>query len=109
MKSLVLLASYPKSGSTWLRAALESIKNGGKQIDINRNPAGTIAAADRELFDQLMGVPASDLTMAEIVWARPQVWPLLVGGGATQHWIKSHDAYLPPFSGAELPFPAPEV
>src|ERR1700761_7559616 len=100
-----VLASYPKSGSTWLRAAFESLRNGGASIDINHNPAGTVAAADRALFDRVTGMRAADLSVRDIVRSRPHVWALLSVRAQSQPWIKSHDAFLQPYIDAGVPFP----
>jgi hypothetical protein len=105
MSGFVLLASYPKSGSTWLRAVLASLRADGAAVNINRNMAGVLASADRHLFDRLMGVNASDLTAVEIAWARPHVWRHAAANGEAGAWIKTHDAFLPAYPGFEPPFP----
>jgi hypothetical protein len=108
MSGFVVLASYPKSGSTWLRAVLHSLRDGGATVDINRNLAGVVAAADRHIFDRVMGLSASDLSATEIAWARPHVWRQLAEQDAARPWIKSHDAFLPPYPGFATPLP-PEL
>jgi hypothetical protein len=40
---LYWVASYPKSGNTWMRAALTSLRRGGASIDINRLDGDLIA------------------------------------------------------------------
>ena len=36
-RGFTVLSSYPKSGNTWLRAVIESLRTGGATIDINAN------------------------------------------------------------------------
>ena len=103
MGGFVLLSSYPKSGNTWLRAILESLRTGRGEVDINGNLADTLAAADRDTFDRMMGVEASDLTAMEIAWARPRLWDLIARNDSTRPLIKMHDALLAPWPGFEPP------
>lgn len=66
MSGIVWLASYPKSGNTWLRVFLaNSLRNAETPADINALETGHIASA-RNLFEELAGVEASDLTSAQI-------------------------------------------
>ena len=69
-----MLASYPKSGNTWLRAFIESLRAGGREIDINANMAGICPAADRAIFDRHADAKSADLSLGEIIAARPEVW-----------------------------------
>lgn len=96
MSRFIWLASYPKSGNTWVRAFLESVRHDGAAIDINRL-SRVVQPAARSMLDELFGVPSSDLTPEEVLQARP---------GALQHYPsqagepslhKVHDAclYLP--------------
>ena len=63
---IVWLASYPKSGNTWMRAFLTALLNPEKSgLDINNMVPSTIASS-RQLFDEMSGVSASDLLPDEI-------------------------------------------
>jgi aryl sulfotransferase len=56
MKRIIWLASYPKSGNTWLRAFLTNYKqDAGQPADINQLDGGPIASS-RNLFDEWSGV-----------------------------------------------------
>ena len=72
MAGIIWLASYPKSGNTWLRAFLTSFQSGGQPVDINSMAGGPIASA-RKRFDDAMGVEASELTQEEIDRYRPRI------------------------------------
>jgi len=63
------LASYPKSGNTWLRIMLHSMRKGGTPIDINESPDANIL--NRAEFEEHFGIESSDLTLAEIDETRP--------------------------------------
>jgi aryl sulfotransferase len=106
MGGLIVLASYPKSGSTWLRAVVDSVNRGGGAIDINGNLAGILSGSSRRVFDYAAGLDASDLTAKEIAWARRRIWQSLAEEIAEPLWLKAHDAYLP---ACDPPYPAQAI
>ena len=90
---LVWLASYPKSGNTWVRAFLTAYQNGpGLPLDINRLDVSNHAAS-RTLFDRVIGFPASDLIPAEIDRLRPKVYRSLNREATQPLFLKVHDAW----------------
>ncbi|MBI2865665.1 MAG: sulfotransferase domain-containing protein [Chloroflexi bacterium] len=92
MKGIIWLASYPRSGNTWLRVVLSHLTE--KEWDpeeLNSLPIGH--AASRELFDDIAGVEASDLTEAQIALLRPCVYQHLVTGLEQPLFLKTHDAW----------------
>jgi len=105
VKQLVWLASYPKSGNTWVRAFLTAYKQDpGKELDIDRLDA-TIHAADRSLFDRVVGFPSSSLTPAEIDRLRPEVYRSLDAEAAAPVFCKVHDVWRRNDQGSAI-FPA---
>lgn len=88
----VWLASYPKSGNTWLRAVLSAAKSGGAP-DINNLEGGPIAAG-RHLFDDALGIASSDLTPDEVELLRPRADEVLARGGPEVLLRKVHDAFF---------------
>jgi hypothetical protein len=102
---IVWLASYPKSGNTWLRAFLSNYLSGAQQpVDINEMHVGGIASA-RLSFEELVGVESSDLTPTQIQNCRPMVYRLLAQDSETRLFIKVHDAYQLTPAGEPM-FPA---
>ena len=125
--SIVWLASYPKSGNTWLRAVLTNyLRDDGEPASINALIGGPVAS-DRETFSEIIGLDSSDLTPDEILRHRPLFHELLArelahelaglpaGGGRrpTQSagapsrerapaFVKVHDAYIHAGDGAAL-------
>ncbi|MEJ2077811.1 MAG: sulfotransferase domain-containing protein [Acidobacteriota bacterium] len=96
MTGIVWLASYPKSGNTWLRAFLMNFLDPGKRpVDINQLGAGGLVNS-RERFDLLTGVESSDLGPDEIARLRPEVNRLLCTAFAELEDVtfsKVHDAF----------------
>lgn len=93
MSNIVWLASYPKSGNTWVRIFLDNyLQNGDTPADIN-NLEDSMHAGTRELFDRLTGVESSDLTAVEIDRARPWMYRRWAEESPETLYVKVHDAY----------------
>ena len=106
MKPLVWIASYPKSGNTWMRLALSSLLNGGASVDINSfKRSGDSSSFNRTLFDDLVGMESSELTEEEILNARPGAFRLWAAEDGGPQLLKVHEAYIDT-SGGEPLFPA---
>ncbi|MCI5150341.1 MAG: sulfotransferase domain-containing protein, partial [Candidatus Electrothrix sp. MAN1_4] len=87
------LASYPKSGNTWMRILLTNYwRDGNEPADINSLDGGPIASA-RTVFDEAVGVEASDLTPSEIERLRPYVYEQVAKEQEKTLFLKVHDAY----------------
>lgn len=104
MRPLVWLASYPKSGNTWMRALVASLAAGGRPVDINALSA-VVGAADCHRFDDVFGVDSADLTDAELAGLRPRLYEALAAEASGPILIKVHDALVPTPCG-ELLAPA---
>jgi hypothetical protein len=93
MKHIVWLASYPKSGNTWLRTFLANLLHEKEDpADINRLGGGPIFSA-RAVFDNSVGIQASDLLPDEIDQLRPAVYTELSAHATDTIFMKAHDAY----------------
>jgi hypothetical protein len=90
----VWLASYPKSGNTWLRAVATAWVVPGP-VDVNAL-AGPPIASYREYFDAALGIPSSSLTFEEVDRLRPYVDEQVASEAAAPHLRKIHDSYLSP-------------
>ena len=102
----VWLASYPKSGSTWMRAVATALRRGGP-LDLDALDGGTLTAA-RAVLDAALGVPSSSLTADEVDALRPRVDELLdrERPSGHPHLRKVHDAFVLGPAGEPVVSPA---
>jgi hypothetical protein len=105
MGSILWLASYPKSGNTWMRALLTNYeRNADSPADINKLKGGPIASS-RDLFDEMIGFEASELTDVQIAQLRPVAYRRLAAEMNEASFLKVHDAWTIGPAGEPL-FPA---
>ena len=98
---IIWLASYPKSGNTWLRAFLTSyLRADSEPFSINALIGGT--PCKRIPFDEYLGSASSDMTQEEILEARPRFHVLLAEELAWPTFLKVHDACIRAPRGAAL-------
>lgn len=97
---VVWLASYPKSGNTWVRALLTAYV-GDTSIDINRLDGSVIASA-RHVFDDAVGVSSADLDPQEVERLRPHVYRHQAAAATGPLLMKVHDAYRTTSDGQPL-------
>lgn len=107
MNGIVWLASYPKSGNTWMRVFLALLVGDDRQQfdlnDINRDlHDGLFMASERTAFDQFSGLDASELLPDEIDLLRPRVYEVAARRATRPMFVKVHDAYLPTPAGEPL-------
>lgn len=114
-KKIAWLASYPKSGNTWTRILLSNLlykdhvegnsaddpkDDGVLKVDLS----GSISSS-RQRFDNLTGLPSSDLSDDEIDQLRPGLYTAFAEGVQETQFIKVHDAYHDNVDGVPI-FPA---
>jgi len=93
MGKIVWLASYPKSGNTWIRVLLTNyLRNSNTPADINRLDGGPIASA-RIWFDEWAGLEASSLNDEVIERLRPDVYRCMASEASDTLYMKVHDAW----------------
>ncbi len=109
LRRFAWLASWPKSGNTWVRCLLSNfLSKSSEPVSIN-HLIGT-PAADRKTFDTFAGVTSSHCTDAEAESLRPRVYRLqaaaaIEAGHDDLLFSKVTDAYHDTASGEPL-FPA---
>jgi len=102
MQRLVWLASYPKSGNTWVRLFLTAYTHPEREeVDINAVDVN-LHAGNRDLFDRVIGLEASDLTPAEIERFRPDVYRQLAAEAEEPLFLKVHDLWRRTPDGGSL-------
>lgn len=94
MTGFVWLASYPKSGNTWLRLALYSLLQGGAEVDFRRRLSFAPLAAGRADLDVELDVQAGDLTDDEAEALRPRLYEVQMQQASGRPlYRKVHDAW----------------
>ena len=92
MAGIWWLASYPKSGNTWLRIALASLLS-GRPADINAMPSVSLIATNRAFFDNALGIESADLTIEQVTNLRPRVHEIWAAEAERPIYCKTHDAF----------------
>ena len=88
-----LIASYPKSGNTWVRCLIASLHSGGKAPDINDLASLCPLASSRKWLENLVGIPTGELTAEEILEARNEAYLLAARTATGPLYLKTHDAW----------------
>jgi hypothetical protein len=86
------LASYPKSGNTWLRIVLASLLS-GRPADFNAMPSMSLIATNRAWFDKAIGLESADLTSEQEINLRPRAYEIWAAEAEQPIYCKAHDAY----------------
>jgi len=98
------LASYPKSGNTWLRAWLWTLIS-GPHTDINRLSLLGGFAGSRSQFDTALGIESVALSRDQEANLRPRAFEVIAAEAQRPLYCKAHDAYHLTPAGEPL-FPA---
>ncbi len=95
MPDIFWLASYPKSGNTWIRILLANYQTAERgPVDINALALhGMVGGFDRATFDSYVGIKSSCLSSAVVERLRPAVYRAMAREAAAPLFIKVHDAW----------------
>lgn len=88
---IVWLASYPKSGNTWLRALFSSYL--AKELSVCINDLAVPIASGRAYLDDALGIETCDLTPTELRNLLPDAYNSWASDPAAFHYVKIHDAF----------------
>ena len=78
MGAIIWLASYPKSGNTWMRAFLHNLlRNPDKPTDINALHEFSMGEDQAQYYNHFDPRPCGEMTPEDIARLRPQVHRLL--------------------------------
>jgi hypothetical protein len=92
MGNILWLASYPKSGNTWLRAFLANlVANRAEPLRPSELRNYTDEEVKAERFSELAGRPNTELTTDEIAALRPQVHALIAQRAQGTRLVKTHN------------------
>lgn len=93
-RGIVWLASFPKSGNTWLRLLLANLLSSDDDpVNINRIPLNNPASVDQGPIEDMTLVDASLLTREEADLLRTRVIESHAAGATERLYLKVHDAY----------------
>ena len=96
MGDIVWLASYPKSGNTWMRAFLHNLfHNEARPTDLNRMQ-GEILQSDGSLmwFRMVDKRPVGEWSSEDVAAMRPKVCELIAKGQRGSIFCKTHNALM---------------
>lgn len=92
MSNMILLASYPKSGNTWLRILLSNLLHPEKApVSINDILVGGFKTDKRISFDQYMPWESSDLSRETTDCFLPDYYRLALENETDTVFLKTHD------------------
>jgi len=92
MGNIVWLASYPKSGNTWLRAFLANlVANRSEPVPLGELSRYADDEARPDLFGALAGKPSTSLGIDEIAALRPQVHAEIAARAQGTRFVKTHN------------------
>jgi aryl sulfotransferase len=86
------LASYPKSGNTWLRAVIATLVSGQPANINDMSFLGPYAAA-RFRFDDALGIASAALSLEQEINLRPRAYEVWAAEAGRSLYCKTHDAY----------------
>jgi hypothetical protein len=98
-QGIVWLASYPKSGNTWLRMFLyhvARIVSGRPREKDEINKLGRASAYETRLvplFEQFLGKPLADATILEMMRVRPRVQAAIARRAPGTTLVKTHNLF----------------
>lgn len=91
LRRIIWLASYPKSGNTWMRSLLANyFMPPGQAPDINNLRRFTTADVRQDFFDKANGGPFSSPNVADWLRVRPKALALIAGSKPGTHFVKTH-------------------
>jgi hypothetical protein len=91
MGKIVWLASYPKSGNTWMRAFLcNLVANPTRPISINELGRFSPHAADADFYSQFSDKSAEELTYDDLAIIRPRVHREIANLRPGRVFVKTH-------------------
>ena len=95
MGKIIWLASYPKSGNTWLRAFLHNLlRNPSDAYDVNKMSDFTLGDSMGQLYQKFLRKPVPEMTHEEIAAIRPKVQDLLSKTMPDNVFVKTHNALV---------------
>ncbi len=90
-RGIIWLASYPKSGNTWMRCLISSLQTGAAVADLDTLGRSLPYAASRSWLEQFVDVDSSDLVPTELRLLRSSAYRQCAA--QSLELLKVHDRY----------------
>ena len=91
LQRIIWLASFPKSGNTWVRVVLANyFQPPGRTLGINELHKFTTADVRQDFFDRAQGRPFRGKTLEDWLEARPKALRLIAASKPGHHFVKTH-------------------
>ncbi|WP_268893197.1 sulfotransferase domain-containing protein [Pontixanthobacter aquaemixtae] len=95
------MASYPKSGNTWLRSLLTAYLFPDEEFSLNAM-IGEQDPFDRQLLDDHAGISSADYAPEELIYYQAQLHLEMGRANENRRFIKTHSAYIRSADGVAL-------
>lgn len=106
MGKIIWLASYPKSGNTWVRVFLANLFSGSDEpVGINELDQFCSSFTARAFYDALAGRPARELSPRDVLALRQQLQQVFCDNCKESGFLKTHSRFGDQFG---LPLISPE-
>ncbi|WP_226886474.1 sulfotransferase domain-containing protein [Nisaea nitritireducens] len=94
MSRIIWLASYPKSGNTWMRALLANYLIGQEEpFAIEDLRAFSLSDVRPRFYAEVLTKPVQEMTAEESVTVRPQAQQRLAAARGHDHFVKTHSRF----------------
>lgn len=101
-RKIIWIASYPKSGSTWVRIFLANLFSESiEPLNINKLQFAPIVSS-RSFFDNIIGISSSNLSDDEVEELKPRVFHKIASESNDVLYFKLHDAWKLTPSGKSI-------
>ncbi len=102
MGALIWLASYPKSGNTWMRAFLHNLlRNPPRPMPVNAIDSFTLGDSTANWYYEFTDKTATELTLEDLAALRPKVHRAMMGAHPDSVFVKTH-SYMGESCGVPL-------
>jgi len=94
MGGIIWLASYPKSGNTWIRTFINNlILNPKEPADINNLSDFAVGDSRMSWYEEAGGRPYHTYSMGEVMLLRPKVHELIAKTQSDKVFVKTHSMF----------------
>jgi Sulfotransferase domain len=95
MGKIIWLASYPKSGNTWLRAFLHNLLRDPEEgYDLNKMSDFTVGDTAGMFYQKFLRKPVKEMTEDEVSILRPKVQEMITRSSPDNVFVKTHNALV---------------